>query len=146
MTFVRSLASVFTVLCLGLAGCEDRGVESAVPHLAPSKYSYKAYTSGGVLAVVGTVNLAKADSTTVNGTWALESVLSGVQVGPQIGAGTLVGGFTDSKCWFNLNPGWSDNNVFLAGSVEADRIVGTWTWITFAGPTTNGSFEAVRTK
>ena len=45
----------------------------------------------------------------------------------------------------NLNPGWADNNVVLSGTVEKDRISGKWTWITFVGPTAEGTFEAIKT-
>jgi len=149
MTSVHSIAIVIGLLCLGLAGCQDQGenaVDSPLPETEPSAYSYRAYTSAGILAVVGTLTLARTDSTRITGTWTLEGVSSTDRVGPQVGTGILAGEFRDPKLSLDLNPGWRDNNVILIGSIQGTKIVGTWAWITFAGPTTNGTFEAVRKK
>lgn len=149
MTPVHSIAAVMIVLCLAFPACEDQGestVISPLPGAVPTAYSYRAYTSAGLLAVVGTLTLAKTDSTKIAGTWATEGVSSIDRVGPQLGAGTLAGVLTGSTLSVDLNPGWRDNNVILVGSVEGGKIAGTWSWVTFAGPTSNGTFEAVRTK
>jgi hypothetical protein len=149
MTFVRLLGVLLIVLCLVSPGCEDKGensVSSPFPGTDPSAYSYRAYTSAGALAVSGTLTLARTDSTLVTGTWSLEGVSSTDRVGPQIGNGTLAGTLKSSKISVDLNPGWRDNNVILTGVIEGEKIVGTWAWITFSGPTTNGAFEAVRKK
>jgi hypothetical protein len=136
-------------LCLAFPACEDQGdsiLASPFPGTDPSTYTYRAYTSAGALAVAGSIILTRTDSTTVAGSWTLNGVSSTDRVGPQIGAGTLAGRIEGSRLSVNLNPGWADNNVILAGSIEGEKIVGTWSWITFAGPTASGSFEAVRTK
>ncbi|HCA80187.1 MAG TPA: hypothetical protein DEP53_10675 [Bacteroidetes bacterium] len=149
MCLVRSIATVLIVLYLGFPGCADQGeatVDSLVPGSEPSAYAYRAYTSAGVLAVVGTLTMARSDSTTIAGTWASEGVSSTDSVGPQLGAGTLAGELTGARLSLNLNPGWADNNVILIGSIEGEKIVGTWTWVTFAGPRTHGTFEAVKKK
>lgn len=88
--------------------------------------------------------MAKTDSTAIAGTWAFQGVSSVDRVGPQVGSGTLAGELTGSKLSIDLNPGWRDNNVILIGSAQGEKIVGTWSWITFAGPTSNGTFEAVK--
>jgi len=57
----------------------------------------------------------------------------------------LLAGRVDGRSvTINLNPGWVDNNVILAGTVVDGRIEGQWTWITFAGPTTTGTFVATK--
>lgn len=147
MISVRSIAVVLIALFLVFPGCEDQGntdVNSPNPGTEPSTYTYKAYTSAGILAVVGALTLARIDSTMIAGTWVLEGVSSIDSVGPQLGTGRLAGELTESKLSLDLNPGWRDNNVVLIGSIEREKIVGTWTWITFAGPRTKGSFEAVK--
>jgi hypothetical protein len=149
MTFIRLLSVAVLVLCLLSPACEDQGedpVSSPYPGTVPSTYTYRAYTSSGALAVQGTLTLARSDSTTIVGTWTLEGVLSIDRVGPQIGTGTVAGVMTGSTLSLDLNPGWRDNNVILHGTIDGEKIVGTWSWVTFAGPTTNGAFEAVRKK
>ena len=147
MTSVRSIAVALTVLWLVYPGCKDQGdttVNSLVPGTEPSTYTYRAYTSAGILAVAGTLTMAATDSARIAGTWVLQGISSLDSVGPQLGTGTLAGQLTGSKLSLDLNPGWRDNNVVLIGSIEREKIAGTWTWITFAGPRTSGSFEAVR--
>lgn len=84
----------------------------------------------------------------VAGTWNLMKVKDAEKLGPQIGTGDLEGSVSAvGEIWLNLNPGWADNNVFLAGhfsSHSLDEFEGTWTYSTFVGPTNSGSFEAKR--
>jgi hypothetical protein len=139
-----SLVVSFAILIFS-QGCRDSGdspVNSLLPGPTPSTYDYRAYTSGGTLAVVGTITLQIRDSLSLTGTWANEGVSDLNKIGPQVGAGTLVGKLDGLSISVNLNPGWADNNVILAGSVEADKISGTWTWVSFIGPTSSGKFEA----
>jgi hypothetical protein len=147
MALSHSIAAALILLCLGFPACDDQGeniVSNPFPGPEPSTYTYRAYTSAGVLAVSGSITLARTDSTTVAGSWVLNGISSTDRVGPQIGAGTLAGRIEGSKLSINLNPGWADNNVILAGSVEGEKIAGTWSWVTFAGPASSGTFEAVR--
>jgi hypothetical protein len=149
MTLVRSIAIVLIALFLVSPGCEDHGVatvNSPIPGAEPSTYTYRAYTSAGVLAVIGTLTMARSDSTRIVGTWALEGVSSIDSVGPQVGTGMLAGELKSSKLTLDLNPGWRDHNVILTGSIEGEKIVGSWMWITFAGPRTSGTFEVARKK
>lgn len=149
MMMSRALALVLFVFAIAAPACKDSGdsaVNSPYPDRVPSSYDYRAHTAGGTLAVIGTITLQKTDSIQVTGTWALEGVSDVNRVGPQLGAGTLTGRLEGSSISLNLNPGWADNNVILLGTVGSDRISGTWTWVTFAGPTTSGNFEAVRKK
>lgn len=144
------LMLLITLLALSLSSdaCKDSGdtlVGSPPPGGSPVKWSYRGYNSKGSLIVIGKVVLAQIDSTTINGTWILEGITAGEQVGPQLGTGKLTGMIQGTSISMNLNPGWADNNVVLSGTVEKDRISGKWTWITFVGPTAEGTFEAIKT-
>lgn len=149
MRLVWPQVRALLVLCLLLTACKDQGEEFIAgprPGKDPTTYEYRGYTSGGTLGVSGSMTIAGSDSNGIVGTWVLEGVGSVDRLGPQIGAGILEGTLTDSRITIDLNPGWRDNNVILHGSIQNDRISGTWLWVTFAGPTSTGSFEAVRKK
>jgi hypothetical protein len=140
---------LFTVLVLTFAinACKDNGEPvTSMPPLPgqPSSYSYSGYNSKGTLVVVGSMTLAVTDSQIVIGTWALECIAPGEQLGPQTGSGTLRGSIQESRVALNLNPGWVDNNVFLSGTFNKDRFSGTWMWSTFVGSTAEGRFEAIK--
>lgn len=139
--FLIVLASSFS-----LVACTDEGdpVVSDLQPGYPVNYSYRGFNAKGVLSVVGTMSLTATDTTSVIGTWAFEGVSPGDQVGPQVGSGRLVGNVQQTAISINLNPGWADNNVLLLGTIGSHRITGRWTWVTFAGPTTDGTFEAVQ--
>jgi hypothetical protein len=137
------------LLALTIGACKDSGgpVDSMPPPGSyPTSYSYKGYNSKGVLVVIGSMTLAVTDSRTVSGTWKLDCIALGENVGPQTGNGTLAGSVQDARVMVNLNPGWADNNVFLSGSFDNDRFVGTWMWSTYIGPTSQGTFEALRSQ
>ncbi len=135
------------VLCLPLLGCTDSGTPLAgyeLPGGVPEVYTYHAYESDGSLVVAGTLTMVSADSASINGTWDLKQVHASDQIGPQVGSGKLAGSVHEGTIWVNLNPSWKDNNVFLQGTVEGDRISGNWSWSTFIGRTAGGTFEAVK--
>ena len=138
---------VMFALAFTVNACSDGGDPVAsLPPLgsSPSSYSYNGYNSKGLLVVVGSITLVVTDSQVVSGTWTLECIAQGEKVGPQTGSGTLTGSFQNSRVAVNLNPGWVDNNVFLSGTFDKDRFIGSWMWSTFAGPTSEGRFEALR--
>jgi hypothetical protein len=138
-----------SVLALTINACKDSGDPVAsVPPLGgpPASYSYSAFNSKGQLVVVGSMTVAMMDSRIVSGTWRLECVAQCENVGPQTGTGTLRGSIQESTVTINLNPGWADNNVFLSGSFDKDRFSGTWMWSTFVGPTSEGTFEALKSQ
>jgi hypothetical protein len=138
---------ILIVLFLSQIACTDQGAptaDSLGPGGIPASYSYEAYTSAGNLLVVGTLTLVLADSASIGGTWALDQVLASDKVGPQVGTGKLAGMISGKSVWLNLNPGWVDNNVFLQGTMEGDRMRGKWMWSTFVGSTAEGTFEAIK--
>jgi hypothetical protein len=144
-----SILFTIVVLTLTMNACKDHGEPIAsIPLLPgpPTSYSYNGYNSKGQLVVVGSMTLAVTDSRIVSGRWNLECITPGEKVGPQTGNGTLSGNIDGASVSINLNPGWVDNNVFLFGSFDKGRFSGTWTWSTFIGPTSAGSFEALQVR
>lgn len=138
---------ILIVLSLSQLACTDQGAPTAGnggPGGIPATYSYRAYNSAGNLLVVGTLTMTMEDSTSVVGSWAMDQVQTSDKVGPQVGTGKLAGMVSGKSIWINLNPSWMDNNVFLQGTVDGDRISGRWMWSTFVGSTAEGSFEAVK--
>ena len=137
---------IVLALFFSLVACTDEGdsVGSDLHPGVPVSYSYRGFDAKGLLVVVGPMSLTATDTTSVSGTWAFEGVSAGNHIGPQVGSGRLVGNIQGTTISINLNPGWADNNVILLGTIGSHQITGTWTWVTFAGPTTKGTFEAVK--
>ncbi len=110
-------------------------------------YGYLAQ-KGGADVVAGTVRLFMEVDSSINGTWDLQRVPgsdSGLAVGPQLGTGTLQGRRTASGLWLDLNPGWADNNVFLAlFPQQSNALGGTWDHSTIIGPVTGGPVQLRR--
>ncbi|MGH7416320.1 MAG: hypothetical protein ACREKB_00885 [Candidatus Rokuibacteriota bacterium] len=115
---------------------------------ASGAYTYEA-RSGLFPVVIGTVTLTVEGDSAVTGTWELRRFPGSdphIEVGPQIGSGTLAGRLTASGIVaVDLNPGWADNNVFLAlGGITRDRLTGTWDHSTIIGPVAGGAVELRR--
>ncbi len=111
-------------------------------------YSYVARSSLTPV-VTGTLTLLVDKDSAVTGRWELRRVPGSdttIQVGPQLGAGTLAGHLTASgMVAVDLNPRWADNNVFLALSAMArDLLAGTWDHSTLIGPVAGGPVELLR--
>jgi len=109
------------------------------------------YVARSVLTpvVTGTVTLLVDEDSAVTGSWELRRVPGSdttIQVGPQLGSGTLSGRLNASgMVAVDLNPGWADNNVFLALSGTArDLLTGTWDHSTIIGPVAGGAVELRR--
>jgi hypothetical protein len=135
------------LLILTVSACKDDGDPVAnvlPPGSSPTSYSYKGYNAKGTLVIVGSFSMATTGGSEVSGTWSLACIVPGEQVGPQTGTGELAGTLEGARLTLSLNPGWADNNVYLTGSIGKDQITGTWMWSTYAGPTSQGSFEAAK--
>ena len=139
VTFLSTVAAIMACgdPTLSLAGGDPSGA-----------YEYVA-RSGLTPVVTGTVTLLVDEDSAVTGIWELRRVPgtdTTIQVGPQLGSGTLAGRLTASGIVaVDLNPGWADNNVFLAlGGATRDRLTGTWDHSTFIGPVAGGPVELQR--
>jgi hypothetical protein len=137
MTFMR-WRFILVVLVIALpSGCDQ-----LVDPTPSGTYRYSSFDSSGTLLVQGWFTMDVADSDSVTGEWHFTAVGSPQRIGPQTGDGRLVGGIRDSILWIELQPQFRDNNLELAGKLAGDRYTGTWTWISFIGPTNSGRFEA----
>jgi hypothetical protein len=105
-------------------------------------YRYTAVHSGSPV-VEGFLHLDEVSTTRVSGRWELSRVGSAnVEVGPQVGTGTLAGSFDGQTLSVDLNPGFADNNVFLAGTFQGNTLRGEWNFSGFPGPISQGTFIA----
>ena len=110
----------------------------------PGAFAYTSYDSTGVPLSSGWFSMKFADSVTISGEWHFNPMDNPQEVGPQIGEGTLRGMIHADQVLIELNPDYADNNVSLSGTMTDNRISGIWMWTTFAGPTNQGTFNAVR--
>ena len=65
-------------------------------------------------------------------------------IGGQTGTGDLAGSIIKGELDIDLNPGTADANVYLRGTIEGRRFHGKWTFSGYAGPVSEGTFEAIR--
>lgn len=107
-------------------------------------FRYASYDTTGTLMVQGLFTMDLADSDSVAGEWHFAAVGNAQNIGPQTGDGMLIGRFRDTTLWIELQPQYRDNNLELAGVLRGDRFAGEWVWISFAGVSNKGPFEAVR--
>jgi hypothetical protein len=110
----------------------------------PGSYFYVSYDSLGVRIVVGWFTLLIADSAHIAGEWHFTQVGGGSSIGPQVGDGNLVGGFSSGLLWIELNPQYRDNNLQLIGTFTSSTYTGTWLAIGIMGVHNHGSFRASR--
>jgi hypothetical protein len=125
------LAAVFIVSCSD----DDSSTQTGT-------YRYTAFLEGSPV-VEGFLQLDVLTTTQVSGSWEFARIGSStIQVGPQVGTGTLEGSFDGAVLSMNLNPGVADNNVFLSGTFQGDTIRGEWSFSGFPGVISQGTFIA----
>ena len=143
----RAIRLTVLLLVAATYACDDPTL-SPVSGDPSGVYGYLAH-SGVIPVVTGTMTLQVAEDSAVTGSWELRRVPGSdpnIQVGPQLGSGTLAGrldaaGFVA----VDLNPGWADNNVFLVlDGYTPDRLTGTWDHSTLIGPVAGGPVELER--
>ena len=78
----------------------------------------------------------------VSGTWTLQGV--GDQPDPDPASGALAGRLSAGRIVLTLQTGASDSGIELDGAYSSDRVEGTWSRITIAGPVPAGAFVAVQ--
>jgi len=116
--------------------------------LEPGKgeLQYRATTSTGLPLLEGRLSLTLPTDSTVAGTWQIHRTAvadTTIPVGPQVGAGTLIGTRRGDTLILELNPAYADNNVSLRGVAKSSGLRGDWTWTTLTGPRASGRFAAV---
>ena len=149
---MRATPVTLLTVVAALMACGDSSLPLATLSSAdgdPSgAYAYLA-RSGITPVVSGTVTLRVDADSVVTGTWELQRVPisdTTIQVGPQLGSGTLAGRLNASGIVaVDLNPGWADNNVYLVlGGYTPYRLTGTWDHSTLIGPVAGGPVELQR--
>ena len=113
--------------------------------LGGGSFDYIACDADGRLLLVGQLVLQTASGGAVTGTWVIDwapGADRNVNVGPQIGSGELQGFLNAGQLMVDLNPGWADNNVYLAAEWRLEGGRGMWSWSTLIGPQGGGSFVA----
>jgi hypothetical protein len=110
-------------------------------------WEYTAYSAAGAPVVSGTF-VVRAEGRDFTGTWATALLQPNANVGPQVGTGELRGSWDieGQSIFFDLNPGWADNNVFLVGEPIGDALSGTWSHSTLLGNVAEGTFLARKTE
>jgi len=133
---------VLSVLLFSFASCKDD--DSLVGPTPPGAYSYTSYDSLGTAIVKGWFRMIHEDSTKIIGNWSFEKIGNPQDIGPQVGAGKLIGGIDQDRVWVELNPQFKDNNLQLIGSITGNKFSGEWMWLSFAGISNHGTFEAIK--
>lgn len=139
---MRFLLLIVCIL-IAFAGCTDKGSDPVGPPPA-GVYQYTGYDSTGTAIVRGWLTLNLRDENIIDGEWRLEKIGEPGLIGPQLGTGTLAGGVSDGRMWFDLQPQFRDNNIDIIGTIDGSEFRGRWHWITFSGITNSGTFVAVR--
>ncbi len=57
--------------------------------------------------------------------------------------GELEGSIQGNKILINLNPGYSDNNILLNGTLKGNKLSGNWQQIGISGVIKSGYFSAI---
>ena len=130
------------LLAFGLTqfSCRDLNISPSYE----AKYHYEALDNDGKLGVSGLFTINFKDSPDLQGKWEFFSENDSLEMGAQVGEGQLEGWVQGDTISINLHPGYADHNVILHGRIENKSISGQWSWITFSGPTNQGTFVATK--
>ncbi len=139
----RLLFILLLALLFSLASCDNES-DSLVGTTPPGAYSYTSYDSLGTAIVKGWFTMNYKDSVHIIGNWSFEKIDNPQDVGPQVGAGKLIGGIDQDKVWVELNPQFRDDNLQLIGSITGNKFSGKWMWLSYAGISNHGTFEAIK--
>ncbi len=139
-----TVALAVATALLAAAGCRDLGEGPGTTRqpVPAGTYSYTAFDSSNAVVVRGWFTLAYTDSVSVVGEWHFQAVGNPRNIGPQVGADSLAGRLHGGTLSVNLQPHYMDNNVLLDGTLLGTGYAGTWSWISFIGLTSQGTFSA----
>jgi hypothetical protein len=151
MRIAGSYLVILTLSCYILA-CSTPG-DVAPPRTFPvGVYQYVGYDERGARSVEGHLSITSVEqrrigseeTTQIKGKWELKKVGAQEKIGPQEGAGDLIGSIIQGEIYINLNPNIDDANVNLRGIIEGKRFHGRWSFDGYAGAISKGTFEATR--
>ena len=139
------LRRLFAAAALLAAACDGNFVAPADGE--EQTWEYTAYDFDNQAVVTGTF-IVRAEGRDFTGTWETRLLKQGADVGPQVGTGDLRGSWDveGQSVFFDMNPGWADNNVFLVGAPDGSLLKGTWSHSTLLGEVSGGQFTARRTE
>jgi|WetSurMetagenome_2_1015567.scaffolds.fasta_scaffold45572_2 hypothetical protein len=132
----------FMAATFGPFGCRLK--HDPIKHPPKGAYLYRGFDGANRLVIRGWLVVSADDPERVEGEWCLDRVGSPDNIGPQIGVGRLRGRLEGTQLSLNLNPGFMDFNVSLAGAFDATSFKGTWRYRTIRGIVGEGAFEATK--
>ena len=118
--------------------------ESPVDAVPSGAFSFTQYDSLGTQRAAGWIKLVIADSSHISGEWHIAKVGMPASTDAESNNGVLVGETVNGQTILNLHPSFVDNNLILIGTLTGTRYTGIWQWITFAGVSDHGTFQAQR--
>jgi hypothetical protein len=150
---MKSVTAWLLVLILvSVVACSKSYVIGQAKPFPVGDYQYSGYDEKGTKIVEGQVSITSVetkrigpeDTIQLKGNWQLNKIGNPEHIGGQTGTGDLVGSIIKGEIDINLNPNISDANVYLRGTIEGRRFHGKWTFSGYAGPVSEGTFEAIR--
>jgi hypothetical protein len=146
------IAWVLVLILVSVVACSKSYVIGQAKPFPVGEYQYSGYDKKGTKIVEGRVSITSVetkrigseDTIQIKGNWQLNKIGNPEHIGGQTGTGDLVGSIIKGEIAINLNPNISDANVYLRGTIEGRRFHGKWTFSGYAGPVSEGTFEAIR--
>ena len=146
------IAWLLILILVTVVACSKSYVIGQAKPFPVGDYQYSGYDKKGTKIVEGRVSITSVetkrigseDTIQLKGDWQLNKIGNPEHIGGQTGTGDLVGSIIKGEIDINLNPNISDANVYLRGTIEGRRFHGKWTFSGYAGPVSEGTFEAIR--
>ncbi len=152
--FMRFLASflVLVIISCEITGCSRAMTIGQAKPFPVGDYAYVSYDKKGDKVVEGRLSITAVETWRIGledvpqlkGNWELRKIGNQERIGAQVGSGDLTGSIVKGQVIINLNPNIHDANVILRGTIDGKRFHGTWSFNGYAGPLTDGTFEAVK--
>jgi hypothetical protein len=160
---MKTLTTILFTAFLGIAliACSSKtaasGTNTSARLANPNQsivgeYHYTGFDDKGMKIIEGRITIASVEprrigqetQMQIKGSWDLKEVAHRDRIGLQVGTGNLDGSIINGEVIIDLNPNISDANVYLHGHITDGRYTGTWKFVGYAGPVTQGTFEAVK--
>ena len=146
------IAWLFVLILFSVVACSKSSVIGQAKPFPVGDYQYSGYDKKGTKIVEGRLSITSVETKRIGsentvqlrGNWQLNKIGNPERIGGQDGTGELVGSIIKGEIIINLNPNISDANVYLRGTIEGRRFHGKWTFSGYAGPVSEGTFEAIR--
>jgi hypothetical protein len=146
------ISSLLILMAASVLTCsKSHGTEPPKP-FPVGDYQYSGYDKKGTKIVEGLISITSVetkrigseDTIQLKGKWRLDRIGNPERIGGQVGTGELDGSIIKGEIIIDLNPNMNDANVYLRGTIEGRRFHGKWSFNGYAGPISEGTFEAIR--